>query len=112
MSLFKDRSTAIVNAIAIYEQVSSSAQCFPGDIHGMLIMNANTISGDRLRFAITRCAKFLQCTESLFDRAAVDGRKSADAARIEVKRKADRIRTKLAVWTMGSSPHLVCERLR
>jgi hypothetical protein len=76
----------------------------------MLTMNANTISGDRLRFTMTRCAKFLQCTESLFDSAAVDGRKRADAAKIEVKRKAERARTKATVCTFGSRPHLVWDK--
>lgn len=110
MSLFKDKSIATVNAMAKYAQVSSSAQCFPGVIQGTFTMKASTISGDRLRFTITRCAKFLQCAESLFDSAAVDGRKRADAAKIEVKRKAERDRTKATVCTFGSRPHLVWDK--
>ena len=57
MSLFKDRSTAMVKAIAMYEHVASSAQCFPGVIHGTFTTKASTISGDRYRFAITRAAR-------------------------------------------------------
>jgi hypothetical protein len=70
-------------------------------------MNASTISGDRLRCTITRCARFLQCAESRFDSAAVVDKKSADVARIEVKRNADLDLTNAAVSTCGSKPHLV-----
>lgn len=52
MTLFSDISTAIVIADAIYEHVSSSDQCFPGDIQGMLIIYANTSSGERCLFFI------------------------------------------------------------
>lgn len=97
ISLFRDRSTAMVRAIAMYEQVASSAQCFPGDIHGMFIKKDSTISGDRCRFAITRAAKFLQWVESRFERAAVDGRKRDEAESIEVNRNADLARTNLDV---------------
>lgn len=97
INLFNDISMAIVNAIARYAQVSSSAQCFPGDIQGILTIKASTISGDRLRFTIILCDKFLRWAESRFESAAVDGRKRAEAARMEVKRNAERARTKLTV---------------
>lgn len=60
-------------------------------------MKASTISGDRLRFTMTRWARLRQWTARRFDSAAVEGRKSADAARIEVNRKAERDRTKVEV---------------
>jgi hypothetical protein len=60
-------------------------------------MKESTISGDRLRLIMTRCARRLQCADSLLHKAAVDGRNSADAARIEVNRKADRDRTNVEV---------------
>ena len=60
MSLLREMSTAIVRADDIYEQVSSSDQCLPGAIHGTFTMNANTISGDRFRLALTFRARILQ----------------------------------------------------
>jgi hypothetical protein len=92
INLFSEMSIAIVRAIAIYEQVSSSDQCFPGAIQGMLTMKARTISGDRFRLNMTFLARFLLCTDSRFERAAAVGIKRADAARIEVNRKADCLR--------------------
>jgi hypothetical protein len=97
ISLFSDKSMATVSAIAIYEQVASSAQCFPGDIHGILTIKAKTISGDLFRCIITRSARFLQWTDNLLARAAVLGRKRAAAARRDVKRNAERERTNDAV---------------
>lgn len=44
--LFRYRSTAILDAIEMYVEVSSSAQCSPAGIHGMFTMNASTISTD------------------------------------------------------------------
>lgn len=76
----------------------------------MLTKNARTISGDRLRFTMIRLARFFRWTDNLFESAAVEGRKSAEAARMEVNRNAERARTKLTVWTAGSSPHLVWDR--
>ena len=110
MSLFSEMSMAIVRAIAIYEHVSSSDQCLPGAIHGTFTMNAKTISGERLRCSITFRAKDLQCIVNRFDRAPAEGRNSADAAKTEVKRKAERFRTNSGVYSNGSSPHLVCAR--
>lgn len=46
ISLFRDMSVATDKAMAMYAHVSSSAQCFPGPIHGTLTINARTISGD------------------------------------------------------------------
>ncbi len=44
--LFKYKSTAILNAMDMYVEVSSSAQCSPAGIQGMFTMNAKTISTD------------------------------------------------------------------
>jgi len=101
----------VVRAIAIYEHVSSSDQCFPGAIQGMLTMNARTISGDLFRLNIIFRARFLQCTESRLESAAAVGIKSAAAASIEVNRKADCFLRNFGVCKNGSTPHLVCARL-
>jgi hypothetical protein len=95
--LLRDRSRAIFNAMAMYKQVSSSPRHFPGAIHGTFTMKASTISTERCRFAITRCARNFTCAESLFDNAVAEGMNNADADRIDVKRKADWDRTKAAV---------------
>ena len=100
----------MVSAIAIYEQVSSSDQCFPGAIQGMLTMNARTISGERLRLNIMFRARFLLCTESRLESAAAVGMKRAAAASIDVKRNADCFRRNFGVCKYGSTPHLVCAR--
>jgi hypothetical protein len=55
-------------------------------------------------------ASHLTWRESLFDRALADGRNRAALAIIDVNRKDDWVRTKCAVWTRGSKPHLVCAR--
>jgi hypothetical protein len=60
MSLFIEISIAIVRAEAMYEHVSSSAQCFPGAIQGMLTMNAKTISGERFLLKMISRARSLQ----------------------------------------------------
>jgi hypothetical protein len=44
-----------------------------------------------------RWARFFWWTDSLFESAAVDGRKRAEAARMEVNRNEERARTKLTV---------------
>lgn len=82
---------------AIYEQVSSSDQCFPGAIHGMFTMYANTISGERFRWVITWCANLLQWPESLFDTAPADGMKRADTDMIDVNKNAECLRTNSGV---------------
>lgn len=87
--LFKDRSIAIVRAMAMKAQVSSSPKHLPGAIHGTLTINARTISTDLHRCITALLARNRQCLESLFDNAASDGRKRADAARIDVNRNAD-----------------------
>lgn len=110
--LFKDRSNATVKAMAMQAQVSSSPRRSPGAIHGTLTINARTISTDLRRCIITLLARFLQCLESLFDKAAADGRKRAAADRIDVNKKADSERTNDTVWITGSSPHRVCARCR
>lgn len=92
--LWRDRSRDIVAAIDTYQQVSSSALCFPGNIHGTLIMKASTISTERHRVAMTRFASVLQWLESRRDRAPADGMKSADMAVMEVNRNKERARVK------------------
>lgn len=95
--LCNPRSSDIVVAIDTYQHVSSSALCFPGNIHGTLIMKAKTISTERQRVDITRLARDLQWLESRRDRAPAEGMNSADMAAIEVKRNADRDRVKEGV---------------
>lgn len=90
MSLSRKMSSAIVRAMAIYEHVSSSDQCFPGVIHGMLIMYASTISGDRFRLAMILRERYLQCIDRRLKRAPAVGINRAEAARMDVKRNADR----------------------
>lgn len=46
ITLFRDKSKAIVRAIERYVEVSSSAQCSPAEIHGILTINARIISTD------------------------------------------------------------------
>lgn len=111
MILFKYKSIAILNAIEMYVDVSSSAQCSPAGIHGMFTIKARTISTDLKRLIMTRSASFWRCRESRLCRASSEGENSADAAVIEVKRKAERLRTKSTVCKTGSIPHLVCARL-
>lgn len=109
--LCSDRSIDMVAAMDTYQQVSSSALCFPGNIHGTLIMKASTISTDRHRVAITRFASALQWLERRRDRAPAEGMKSAVMAAIEVKRNKERALVKDGVYSRGSRPQRVCDRL-
>lgn len=59
---------------------------------------------------MTLWASDVQCLVSLLDKAAAEGLNRAAAASIDVKRKADCERTKDAVCTVGSRPHLVCAK--
>lgn len=108
--LWSDRSIDMVAAMDTYQHVSSSALCLPGNIQGTLIMNANTISTDRHRVAITRFARALQWLERRRDRAPADGMKSADMAVMEVKRNNERALVNDAVYSSGSRPQRVCDR--
>lgn len=111
MSLLREMSIEIVRAAPIYEQVSSSAQCFPGDIQGILTMNPRMISGDRCLFTMIDWARCFEWDDNLFEIAAAVGMNSAEAAMIEVKRKEDCFRTNSGVCNFASRPHRVCERL-
>lgn len=108
--LFSDRSSATVNAMAMYGHVSSSPRRSPGAIHGTFTIKAKTISTDRYRCVVTCFASHLQCRDNRVDNAAADGRKRAVAARIDVNKNADCARTKPAVCMSGSRPHRVCAR--
>jgi hypothetical protein len=105
--LFRYKSSAILKAIDMYAEVSSSAQCSPAGIHGMLTINARTISTDLNRFVMTKSASFCRCLESRLCRASKEGENRADAAHIDVNRKAERPLTKSTVCRTGSIPHLV-----
>lgn len=74
-------------------------------------MKASTISTDLYRLATMRLANFCRWLESRLYRASRDGEKSAEAAAMEVKRKAERLLTKSTVWITGSMPQRVCESL-
>ena len=97
ISLLSEISMAMVRADAMYAHVPSSDQCSPGAIQGMFTMNPRTISGDRFRFVMRLRARSLQCAESLLDNADAVGMKSADAAIIEMNKKADCLRTNCGV---------------
>lgn len=97
MHLCRERSSEMAVAIDTYQQVSSSALCFPGNIQGTLIMKARTISTERQRVAMTRFARVLQWFDRRRDRAPADGMKSADMAAIDVKRNAERDRVQAGV---------------
>lgn len=73
-------------------------------------MKARTISGERLRLNMIPRARFLQWAESRLERAAAVGMKSADAARMDVNKKADCFLTNSSECKLKSNPHLVCAR--
>ena len=106
--LCSDRSIAIVVAIDTYQQVSSSALCLPGNIHGTFTMKASTISTDRYRFEMIRFTRFRQWFDNLLERAAAEGMNNAAAATMEVKRNADLDRVNDELYSIGSKPHRVC----
>lgn len=58
MILFSDKSSATVRAMEMYVDVSSSAQCSPAEIQGMLTMKAKMISTDLYRLAMISPASF------------------------------------------------------
>jgi hypothetical protein len=60
-------------------------------------MNAKTISMDLCLRSMTLCAKVVTWLDSRFDKAEAVGMNKADAARMEVKRKADLERVKSIV---------------
>ena len=81
---------AMVVAMEMYQGDSSSVLCSPGGIQGTLSMKASTISTDLCLRITTLCARFFAWVDSLFDRAACWGLKRAEAAMMEVQRKAER----------------------
>lgn len=106
--LFSDKSRATVRAMEIYVDVSSSAQCSPAEIQGMLTMNAKMISTDLYRLAMISPASFWRWLYSLLYTASSEGENRADAAAMDVSKKAERLRTNSTVCITGSMPHLVC----
>ena len=59
---------------------------------------------------MTRCASLLACNERRFDNDAPAGKNKAEAAMMEVERKADRERVNSAVYNFGDKPQRVCAR--
>jgi hypothetical protein len=110
MHLWSERSSEMAAAIDTYQQVSSSALCFPGNIQGTLIMKARTISTDRQRVAMTRFAKTLQWFDRRRESAPAEGINSADMAAMDVNKNAERDRVHAGVYIKGSSPHRVWDR--
>lgn len=109
-TLWRDRSMAILVAMEMYTHASSSVLCRPGNIHGMLIIKARTISTDLCRRSMTLCASVLTWLDNRLDKAAAEGMNSAEAAMTDVQRKAERVRVNETLWILGSRPHRVCAR--